>query len=216
MKKAFALLSVALLCGAMTAYAQRPTTKTISATRLADVSERAETVESFALEASYEMFVTPVLADIKLIDANAQGECKHRYFQGANRSDGQSGKQYLLPKQMQGKNVFFDFETLKGQVIFDFCRETEADVIVMPQFSVRHATYKRDGVLADGTPYRAGDPIEDGDCFVMEVEMLGFPAVYTKFRSAQKSDYWIKESLFAGQKDNDRTLRSVEEVSSQK
>lgn len=213
MKKVFAILSVALLCDAMTVYAQHPTTKTISATRLADITERAETAESFALDASYEMYVTPVLADIKLIDANDQGECKHRFFQGTNRSDGKSGREYLLSKNLLGK----DFETLKAQVIFDFCREMEADLIVLPQFSMRHVTYEKDGVRADGTPYRAGTPVEEGNCYVMVVEMLGFPAVYTKFRSAHETDKWIKESLInEGDANNDRTLRTVEEVSKRK
>lgn len=213
MKKALALVVFALLCGATTTVdAQRPsTTKTISTTRLADVSETVETVESFSLDADYEMFVTPVVADIKLLYADASGACKHSYFKGTNRSDGKTGKQYTLPKRGSGKSAFFDYETLKGQVIFDFCRECDADVIVLPQFSARNARYTKDGVDAEGNPYKAGDPIEENGSYVMEVEMLGFPAVYTSFRPAKATDQWIKSSLMMGPTHRDEERRQIVE-----
>ena len=202
-------MSVALLCGAMTTVtAQRPTTsKTISSTRLSKVTETAERVESYALDASYEMFVTPVVADIKLIDSES-GNCKHRYFLGSKRSDGKSGKQYTLPKH----NLEEEISILRSQVIFDFCRETDADVIVMPQFSIRHVRYTRSGVDADGNAYAEGDPIEQNGRYVMEVEMLGFPAVYTNFRPAKQPDSWIKETLLHTSKDNEQEITVREDV----
>lgn len=209
MKKTFALLSVALLCGAVTVNAQRPaTTKNVSSTRLTKVTETAESVESFALDASYEMFVTPVVADIKLIDADASGACKHRYFLGTKRSDGKSGKQYTLPKH----NLDEEISILKNQVIFDFCREADADVIIMPQFSIRHAKYTKNGVDANGNAYTIGDPIEENGRYVMEVEMLGFPAVYTKFRPATSDDKWIKETLIKGTVDNEEKITAIDNV----
>lgn len=210
MKKAITLLSFVLLCSATaTVSAQRPTTtKTVSSTRLAKITETAERVESYALDASYEMFVTPVVADIKLIDADASGACKHRYFLGDKRSDGKSGKQYTVPKH----NLDEEIDILRSQVIFDFCRETDADVIVMPQFSIRHARYTKNGVDADGNAYSMGDPIEDNGRYVMEVEMLGFPAVYTKFRPATAGDVWIKKTLLEKPKDNEEKIAVREDV----
>lgn len=210
MKKFLALLSLAMLCGALTASAQRPANKTFSTTHLVDISENAESTESFSLDPSYEMYVTPLVAEIEVLNLNGG---KHVTFKGTNRRDGKTGLLYPLIKDQQSDGLFFDFETLKSLVIYDFCRETGADVIVLPQFSIRHATYKSDGVDANGNRYKAGDRMEENGCYIMEVEMLGFPAVYTNFHTAKQSDFWIKESLVKGQVDNSKTRRTKDEVS---
>lgn len=231
MKKNIALLLFALLCSAGTAEAQKtgaPATKSISQTKLANVSETSETVESFSLESGYEMLVTPLKASIKLIDADANGDCKHRTFKGNGREDvkkyGLAPLEYLVPKVSgtPGRRSQNDWNVneaitkqVRSRVIFDFCRETNADLIVMPQFRMAYVTDEVEVKDEAGNVIDiVAQPKEIKGRYVVEVEMIGFPARYTNFKDAQDADEWIKKVFRMGRiNNNDGSVRIEDEVS---
>lgn len=199
-----------------TAYAQRgATSKTVTTTKLANVQSTTEQVESYSLESGYEMMVTPLIASVKVLDdgKNPDGTKKfsHKTFRGAARLDGKTGTEYLVSKQTEGKRVYVDFDMLKSQVIYDFCRETGADLIVMPQFSARHKTHKVPMTDENGNSITVEEPVEQDGKYIMEVDMVGFPAVYVGFREGTEHDGWIKDLFREGRIGNEDTAIHVEE-----
>lgn len=53
-----------------------------------------------------------------------------------------------------------DVDLLKAQATYDFCRETGADLIVVPQFNIRHKTHTVNTVDVDGNPVRIEEPVD--------------------------------------------------------
>lgn len=211
------LAGIVLSAGIQAAHAQRGTTKTITTTRLAGVQETFEHTEAFSLEAGHEMLVTPLVASVKVLSKNNDGKTFERAtFTGSARQDipqGLSGNEYLVGKLMDGKRVAaIDVDLLKAQATYDFCRETGADLIVVPQFNIRHKTHTVTATDADGNPVRTEEPVERDGKYVMIVDMVGFPAVYTAFREGTRDDSWIKQLFKQGQIDNENAHIHVEET----
>ena len=199
------------------AFAQRGSTKTITTTRLAGVQETFEHTEAFSLEAGHEMLVTPLVASVKVLSRNNDGKTFERAtFTGSARQDvpaGLAGNEYLVGKLMDGRRVAaIDVDLLKAQATYDFCRETGADLIVVPQFNIRHKTHTVNTVDVDGNPVRIEEPVERDGKYVMIVDMGGFPAVYTGFREGTRNDVWIKELFKEGQIENEDAHIHVEET----
>lgn len=208
MKKYLVFLTIAMLLYATDAAAQHQKTQTER--RAVSVSVTQDRFESFSLESGYEMVVTPLVASIKVL-SNAAGRVEHRTFEGKNRSDGEFGNVYKIRKQTVDAHGTLNFDFLKAQVVFDFCRETAADVIVMPQFSARFRTNKVKGMDTDGNMVDIEQPVVDGGCYLIEVNMVGFPAIYTNFREATENDRWIKHMYNEGRIDTEDTEINIHE-----
>lgn len=209
MKKLAILLAAVFAVGIHAAFAQRGSTKTITTTKLAGVQETFEYTEAFSLEAGHEMLVVPLVAEVEVLPAYQQ---KKAIFTGKDRADGEVGCEYLVTKFMDGKNVIaVDVETLKAQVIYDFCRETQADLIVLPQFNIRHKMEKIDATDENGKNVKVDVPVEQSGKYVMIVDMVGFPAHYTKFRTGRQEDRWVKDILRQGKTTNEDSHIHVEE-----
>jgi len=216
MKKWYLLLAGAALLTVSGAFAQRGTTKTLTTTRLAGVQETFEHTEAFMLEAGHEMLVAPLVASVKVLSKNNDGRTfERRTFTGSARLDipkGLAGNEYLVSKLMDGKRVAaIDVDLLKAQVTYDFCRETGADLIVVPQFNIRHKTQTVRKTDIDGNAIEAEEPVERDGKYVMIVDMVGFPAIYTGFREGTPNDIWIKRLFKEGQISNEKARLHVEE-----
>lgn len=205
------------------AFAQRAV-KTLSASKLVDVQQSLKQTESIKLETAHEMLVTPLVASVKVLTKNNDGKTvERRTFTGTARQDvpgSLAGNEYLV-QLPQGKWVgeFYERELdkLKAQVIYDFCRETGADLIVLPQFNIRPKTQLVDAIDADGNTVRSEQPVEHNGKYVMIVEAVGFPAVYTGFREGTPTDEWIKRVYKMGQNDpENKQIRSEAEIASVK
>lgn len=214
-------VSLVLACVALffcgNAYAQRGASRTITTTRLAGVQETFEHTEAFSLEVGHEMLVTPLVASVKVLSRNNDGKTfEKKTFTGSARTDipsGLAGNEYLVGKLMDGKQVAaIGVDLLKAQATYDFCRETNADLIVLPQFNIRHKMRTVQTTDVDGNPVQAEEPVERDGKYVMIVEMVGFPAVYTGFREGKPEDSWIKRLFKEGQIGNEDALIHVEET----
>lgn len=199
MKSFFAIMTAAATLCATDALAQRQKPEP-EQRRVTEVVQTQDRFESYSLRAGYEMVVTPLVASVKVLP-NSSGRIEHRVFEGKNRSDGEYGNVYKFRKMFVDAQGSLNFDFLKAQVIFDFCRETAADVIVMPQFSARYRTKKATRVDADGNRVDMEEPIVENGCYLIEVDMVGFPAVYTNFREATENDRWIKHMFNEGRMD---------------
>lgn len=199
MKRFFAIMTAAATLCATDALAQRQKPEP-EQRRVTEVVQTQDRFESYSLDAGYEMVVTPLVASVKVLP-NSSGRIEHRVFEGKNRSDGEYGNVYKFRKMFVDAQGSLNFDFLKAQVIFDFCREAAADVIVMPQFSARYRTHKVNRVDADGNRVDMEEPIVENGCYLIEVDMVGFPAVYTNFREATENDRWIKHMFNEGRMD---------------
>lgn len=221
MKKLILLLvlSAVMAGGTCTVSAQSRGTasKTITTTKLANVQETREVVESYMLDAGYEMLVMPTVAEVEVIadgtDSGGRKSYSHKTFEGSARLDGLTGREYTVEKLIEGKRMYVDFEVLKSLVIYDFCRETGADLIVMPQFSARHKTHKVTATDADGNTVQVDEPVEKDGKYVMIVDMIGYPARYTGFRVGNAGDSWVKTLFRQGRiSSEDGTLHVENEI----
>ncbi|WP_418450210.1 hypothetical protein [Alistipes sp.] len=206
-----------LFAGAPRALAQRGSARTITTTKLAGVQETFDHTEAFHLEAGHEMLVTPLVATVKVLSKNNDGKTYERAtFTGASRQDipsGLAGNEYLVSKVMDGKRVAaINVELLKAQVTYDFCRETGADMIVVPQFNIRHKMHVVNTTDSEGNPIKIEEPIERDGKYVMIVDVVGFPAVYTGFREGTRDDEWIKKLFKQGKIENEEANIQVEET----
>ena len=74
-----------------------------------------------------------------------------------------------------------------------------------------------DAIDADGNTVRSEQPVEHNGKYVMIVEAVGFPAVYTGFREGTPTDEWIKRVYKMGQNDpENKQIRSEAEIASVK
>lgn len=189
--------------------AQRSTTpKTVTTTKLVGIEETFEHTEAFTLESGHEMLIAPLVASVKVLSKNNDGRTfEHKVFTGSARMSvpkGLASNEYLVNKLTDGKRITaIDIEMLKAEVIYDFCRETGADLIVAPQFNIRHKTVQVAATDADGNDIMIDSPVERNDRYVMIVDVVGFPAVYSGFREGTREDGWIKDMFRSGQIGNE-------------
>lgn len=207
------LTGIGLFAGIGVASAQRSATKTVTTTKLADMQSTYERTEAIALEAKHEMLIAPLIADVEVISENgADGKSSfnNRKFAG----------EYLMSKieNVKGVNVNAVLEVLYTQVkasaIYDFCEQEHADLIVMPQFKITHKLEKVEFVDEQGETIVSEVPAERNGKYVMLVEMSGFPARYTGFRTGTKNDAWIKDLYLEGTLSNTNVDARLSEESS--
>lgn len=208
---------LALTAGSGMLFAQQRGTKTVSTTKLEDASETFEYTEALSLETAHEMLVTPLIATVKVLAKGSDGKTFVRaHFTGSKRDTptGLSGKEYLAGKIVNGKNISLDLTLLKAQAIYDFCQETNADLIVVPQFNIRHKTTVERIPDDNGNMVEVIKPVELDGKYVMIVDVVGYPAVYSNFREGTSSDGWIKDLYRKGQFNNtDEEVNVVETIS---
>lgn len=199
-----------LLCGLTFASAQRNDPAGLRK-ELVDESETFSITESFRLEAGYEMMVVPVVASIKV------SETRHQFTGSArvNIPKGLESNEYLIDvrsvnraSRRYGDPTQILIEGLKSEIIYDFCKETSSDVIVMPQFSVRHKMAMQQVVAMDGSSMEVERPVKIDGKYVMIVDVVGYPGVYGAFRNGTPEDEWLLD--FKGE----QTLITVESETS--
>lgn len=207
------LTGIGLFAGIGVASAQRSGTKTVTTTKLADMQSTYERTEAIALEAKHEMLIAPLIADVEVIsDKGADGKPSFNNCKFAG--------EYLMSKieNVKGVNVNAVLEVLYTQVkasaIYDFCVQEHADLIVMPQFKITHKLEKAELVDEQGETIVSEVPAERNGKYVMLVEMSGFPARYTGFRTGTKNDAWIKDLYLEGTLSNTNVDARLSEESS--
>lgn len=215
MKKVLLIFGAIFMLSNFCAFAQKGPGKVITTTKLAGTQETFEHTEAFSLESGHEMLVAPLVAKVEVISVNNDGKTfKRATFTGKARHDvpsGLAGNEYLVSKLLDGKNVTIDMNLLKAQATYDFCQETGADLIVVPQFNIRHRIRLVETVDSDGNNITIEVPEERDGKYIMIVNMVGFPARYTGFREGTKDDRWIKELYRMGQISNDDAHIYVED-----
>lgn len=210
MKKLHCFFIVCSLVFVQSAFAQR------NNTRLVEEIVTFEHTEAFSLESGHEMMVTPLVASVEVLSKGNDGKTfEHRTFTGSARRDkpaGLAGNEYLVSKYVEGDHFSIRTELLKAQVIYDFCRETGADLIVLPQFNIYHKVKTVQAIDAKGNTIDVDQPVEYNGKYVMVVEAVGFPARYSGFRQGTQNDKWIKELYRMGQiNNNDGAIQVVEQ-----
>lgn len=209
------LLSAFLLgSGIETAHAQRGAAKTITTTRLADIQATYERTEATALEAKHEMLIEPLIANVEVIGRKngTTTVFENRKFAG----------EYLMSKIENVKGVNFNavldvlYTQLKASAIYDFCLQEKADLIVMPQFKITHKLETVQVTDDTGAATTTEVPCERNGKYVMQVEMTGFPARYTGFRTGTEHDRWIKDLYLQGMLSNSNVNVQLSEESSKK
>ncbi len=122
------------------------------------------------LEASHEMMVTPLLADVKPQPVGRQvfGEDRF-YYVDVEASD-------LWKAQT--------IDQLKRQALFDFTKEFQADVIIGALISAQTVDENKDGVVD-----------REGNRYKVRITISGYPANYVNFRNATQNDRWIKDQM---------------------
>ena len=128
------------------------------------------------LEASHEMMVTPLLADVKLQPVGRQvfGEDRF-YYVDIEASDAWKAQ---------------TIDQLKRQALFDFTKEFQADVIIGALISAQTVDENKDGLVD-----------REGNRYKVRITISGYPANYVNFRNATQNDRWIKEQMLKGNND---------------
>ncbi len=194
--------------------------KTITSSKLESVVSTFESTESIRLDnVGHEMLVTPIIASVKVIARkNSDGSYTRATFKGSARTDipkGLKGNEYLASKVFDGKTLTgITIDLIKAQATYDFCAETGADLIVLPQFNIHHKMQTVKALDENGNEIEIDEPIEINGKYVMVVDVVGYPAIYTNFRDGTVEDRWIKQMYREGQITNDGQVIVTEEVSS--
>ncbi len=202
-----------LFAGFHSAYAQRSSTKTITTTKLADVQATYERTDAIALEAKHEMLIAPLIADVEV----RKGKNGTEAFESCKFSG-----EYLMSKIENIKNANFStaseilFTQLKASAVYDFCIQEQADLIVMPQFKITHKMETVQFADENGNAVATEVPCERNGKYVMQVEMTGFPAHYTGFRTGTSADNWIKDLYLQGTLSNQNVNVQLNEESSKR
>ncbi len=128
------------------------------------------------LEASHEMMVTPLLADVKLQPVGRQvfGEDRF-YYVDIEASDAWKAQ---------------TIDQLKRQALFDFTKEFQADVIIGALISAQTVDENKDGMVD-----------REGNRYKVRITISGYPANYVNFRNATQNDRWIKDQMLKGNND---------------
>ncbi len=208
------LTAAAIVAGSNAAYAQRSTAKTITTTRLADIQATYERTEATALESKHEMLIEPLIAKVEVIGRNSGTTTtfENRKFTG----------EYLMSKIENVKGINFNvvldvlYTQLKASAIYDFCTQEQADLIVMPQFKITHKLEMVQVTDDAGGVTSTEVPCERNGKYVMQVEMTGFPARYTGFRTGTEKDRWIKDLYLQGTLSNSNVNAQLTEDSAKR
>ncbi len=124
------------------------------------------------LEASHEMLVTPLLADVEIRKEN--GVEKRVTWE----------KEYRVDISATDTWKAQTIDQLKRQALFDVTNDYDADVIVGALISAQTVDENDDGMTD-----RAGDQ------YKVMIRIIGYPANYRNFRPAKQTDRWIKDQL---------------------
>ena len=150
--------------------------------------------EATSVEAQPKMLVTPIAADISIIQATSSSFKTQGTIvipEVPDTKDPAKLERYAA----DAKHVILDgIEELKAKALFEFAESAGADLIVAPLFSV--VTDKSDGRIISLT-----------------VRVKGYPARYTNFRNVKPSDTTIVyiNSALSSHK-NVRSISSTEAV----
>ena len=150
--------------------------------------------EATSVEAQPKMLVTPIAADVSMIQATS-ASFKTEGTIVSPEVPGTKGPAKLERYAADAKQVILDgIEELKAKALFEFAESAGADLIVAPLFSV--VTDKSDGRIISLT-----------------VRVKGYPARYTNFRNVKPSDTTIVyiNSALSSHK-NVRSISSTEAV----
>ena len=148
--------------------------------------------EATSVEAQPKMLVTPIAADISIIQATSSSFKTQGTIvipEVPDTKDPAKLERYAA----DAKHVILDgIEELKAKALFEFAESAGADLIVAPLFSV--VTDKSDGRI-------------------ITVRVKGYPARYTNFRNVKPSDttiVYINSALSSSK--NVRSISSTEAV----
>ncbi|MDD2961751.1 MAG: hypothetical protein PHR45_06695 [Muribaculaceae bacterium] len=138
--------------------------------------EKEETVTNFwynsstprNLEPNHEMIVTPLIADVEIINGVATFERNYNV-----------DLIYSVATRVQM------IEEIKKRAIFDFSEQQNADIIIGSMISAN--------TLQDANGYTKRS--DDGKSFILNIKIKGYPARYANFRNATEKDRWIKNML---------------------
>ena len=160
------------------------------------------------------MLIEPLIANVEVIGRKngTTTVFENRKFAG----------EYLMSKIENVKGVNFNavldvlYTQLKASAIYDFCLQEKADLIVMPQFKITHKLETVQVTDDTGAATTTEVPCERNGKYVMQVEMTGFPARYTGFRTGTEHDRWIKDLYLQGMLSNSNVNVQLSEESSKK
>ncbi len=217
-----ALAGAAILAGSASLSAQSKSSSTSDANVTTTVGTEYEGItfdstESIRLDnVGHEMLVTPIIASVKVItERHEDGSYERATFTGKARKDvpkGLSGNEYLASVILEGRQIVgITIDQIKAQATYDFCAEYGADLIVLPQFNIHHKTQTLTGYDKKGNAVQVDEPIMINGKYVMVVDVVGYPAIYTDFRDGTVDDAWIKRLyLQGGQASGNRQLLNTE------
>ncbi|MCD8313429.1 MAG: hypothetical protein LUC24_04645 [Bacteroidales bacterium] len=219
MKKLFYCIlcaGIAFIAGSASLLAQTGS-KTVTTTKLESDVSTFESTESIRLDnVAHEMLVMPLVASVQVISPKkADGSYQRATFTGLTRTDVPAGlnkNEYLASKVYDGKFLIgINLELLKAQATYDFCAENGADLIVLPQFNIHHRMETVNAVDDKGKTIQMDVPVEINGKYVMVVDIVGYPAIYTNFRDGDPNDRWIKSMLREGQVSGNSEVVSTED-----
>lgn len=199
MKRLFTFVAVILMfAGSGNASAKAGKKSVVSS------KQDVDRIDSFKLESGYEMLTLPLVAEINV-------DSERREFTGFGRKDkpaSLSSREYLL-EQVDSSTKWGDavltqrIEILKARVMYDFCQEYDADLIVAPQYKSYIKTHTVKTTDDEGNPIEVEEPVIYDNQWVVVVELKGYPASYYNFRSGSFEDRWIKDLFKMGRISNE-------------
>lgn len=176
-------IAVACLLSGISAFAQTTVTG-VNVTKF----------EATSVETQPKMLVTPIAADISIIQSTSSSFKTQGTISIPEVPDTKDLAK-LERYAADAKQVILDgIEELKAKALFEFAESVGADIIVAPLFSV----------VTDKS---------EGRNISLTVRVKGYPARYTNFRNVKPSDttiVYINNALSSGKKV--RTISSTEAV----
>ena len=146
------------------------------------------------MEAQPKMLITPIAADITIIQSNSSSFKTQGVITIPEVPDTKDLAK-LERYAADAKQVIMDgIEELKAKALFEFAESAGADLIVAPLFSV----------VTDKS---------DGRNIYLTVKVKGYPAKYTNFRNVKPADttiVYINRALSSGK--NVRSISTTEAV----
>jgi hypothetical protein len=150
--------------------------------------------EATSVEAQPKMLITPIAADITIIQSNSSSFKTQGVITIPEVPDTKDLAK-LERYAADAKQVIMDgIEELKAKALFEFAESAGADLIVAPLFSV----------VTDKS---------DGRNIYLTVKVKGYPAKYTNFRNVKPADttiVYINSALSSGK--NVRSISTTEAV----
>ncbi len=149
---------VALLAGTLLSFAQTTVTG-VNVTKF----------EATSVETQPKMFVTPLAADISIIQSTSSSFKTQGTITIPPAPDTKDEKRLEAYANAARQTILDGIEEIKAKALFEFSEKAEADIIVAPLFSV--------------TTDRS-----DGRIIYVTVKVKGYPARYSNFRNVKGSD----------------------------